>query len=145
MAACRRHRGEVLQTLEGTEMRPLLTRLLALFRRGQLDDEFSDEMSAHLELSTADYLARVMSLEDARRAALLRFAGTLQTAEAYRDRQGLPLLDSLWQDRRYAARALRKNPGVAAAAMLTLARGVGGTTAIFADVHAGPLCPLPLP
>ena len=67
-------------------MRPLIARLLALFRRRQLDDELSDEMSAHLEMSTADYLDRGMSLADARRAARLRFGGTLQTAEAYRDR-----------------------------------------------------------
>src|SRR5207249_8781150 len=71
-------------------MRPLLARLVALFRRRQLDDELSDEMSAHLELSTADHVARGLSLEDARRAAALRFGGTLQTAEAYRDRQGFP-------------------------------------------------------
>ena len=81
-------------------MRPLIARLLALFRRRQLDDELSDEMSTHLKLSTADYVDRGMSLADARRAAGLRFGGTLQTAEAYRDRQGFPLLESLWQDMR---------------------------------------------
>src|SRR5438445_7043877 len=91
-------------------MRPLLARLLALFHRRQLDDELSDEMSAHLELSTADHVARGLSLEDARRAAGLRFGGTLQTAEAYRDRQGFPLLESLWQDMRYAVRTLRRTP-----------------------------------
>jgi hypothetical protein len=91
-------------------MRPLIARLLALFRRRQLDDELSDEMSAHLELSTADYVDRGMSLADARRAAGLRFGGTLQTAEAYRDRQGFPLLESLWQDMRYAVRTLRRTP-----------------------------------
>jgi len=61
-------------------MRPLLARLLALFRRRQLDDELSDEISAHLELSTAEHVARGLSVEDARRAAALRFGGTLQTA-----------------------------------------------------------------
>jgi putative ABC transport system permease protein len=69
-------------------MRPLLARLLAMFHRRRLDDELSDEMSAHLELSTADYVDRGLSLEDARRAARLRFGGTLQTTEAYRDRPG---------------------------------------------------------
>ena len=67
-------------------MRPLFARLLALFRRRQLDDELSDEISAHLELSTADYVARGMSLEDARRAAARRFGGTAQTSEMYRER-----------------------------------------------------------
>src|SRR2546425_6284670 len=91
-------------------MRPLLARLLALFHRRQLDDELSDEMSAHLELSTADHVARGLSLEDARRAAALRFGGTLQTAEAYRDRQGFPLLESLWRGVRFAGGGLGENP-----------------------------------
>jgi hypothetical protein len=98
-------------------MRPLLARVLALFCRRQLDDELSDEMSAHLELSTADHLARGMSLEDARRAAGLKFGGALQTAEAYRDRQGFPLVDSLSRDLRYAGRSLRRTPVFAATAI----------------------------
>jgi hypothetical protein len=88
-------------------MRPLIARLLASFRRRQLDDELSDEMSAHLELSTADYADRALSHADADRARL-RFGGTLQTAEAYGDRQGFPLLESLCQG--YAVRALRRTP-----------------------------------
>src|SRR5882762_11837196 len=106
-------------------MRPLLARLLALFHRRQLDDELCDEMSAHLELSTADHVARGLSPEDARRAAALRFGGTLQTAEAYRDRQGFPLLESLWQDVRYAVRTLRRTPLFAVTVAATMGLGLG--------------------
>src|SRR5438876_11508924 len=109
-------------------VRPLIARLLALFRRRQLDDELSDEMSAHLELSTADYIDRGMSLEDARRAAGLKFGGILQTGEAYRDRQGFPLLESMWQDVHYALRTLRKSPAFTTTAAATLSLAIGATT-----------------
>src|SRR5438445_6515500 len=126
-------------------MRPLLARLLALFHRRQLDDELSDEMSAHLELSTADHVARGLSLDDARRAAALRFGGTLQTAEAYRDQQGFPLLDSLFQDVRYAVRTLRKNPAFTFTALATLALGIGLNTAIVSVAYGVLWRPLPYP
>jgi hypothetical protein len=79
-----------------------------------------------------------MSLEEARRAAGLRFGGTLQTAEACRDRQGFPLLESIWQDVRYAVRALRRTPAFAAMAisMLALALGLCANVAIFGFLAA---------
>jgi putative ABC transport system permease protein len=112
-------------------MRALLARLLALFHRRQRDHELSDEMSTHLELSTADLVASGLSLEDARRAAALRFGGTLQTAEAYRDQQGFSRLESLWQDVRYAVRTLRKNPAFATTAGATLALAIGAQTSVY--------------
>ena len=112
-------------------MRGLVARLLALFHRRQLDHELSDEMSTHLELSTADHVARGLSPEDARRAAALEFGGTLQTAEAYRDRQGFPLLDAWWQDVRHAVRTLGKNPAFTTTAAATLALAIGAQTSVY--------------
>ena len=126
-------------------MRPLIARLLALFRRRQLDDELSDEMSAHLEMSTADYVDRGMSLADARRAARLRFGGTLQTAEAYRDRQGFPLLESLWQDMRYAVRTLRRTPLFVVTVAATIGLGLGLSGSAFTILNAYLLKPIDLP
>jgi predicted permease len=116
-----------------------------LFRRRQFDDELSDEMSAHLELSTADYVDRGMSLADARRAARLRFGGTLQTAEAYRDRQGFPLLESLWQDMRYAVRTLSRTPLFAVTVAVTMGLGLGLLGSAFTILNAYLLKPIDLP
>jgi predicted permease len=116
-----------------------------LFRRRHLDDELSDEMSAHLEISTADYVDRGMSLADARRVAELRFGGTVQTAEAYRDRQGFPLLESLWQDVRYAVRTLRRTPLFAMTVTATMGLGLGLLGSAFTLLNAYLLKPIDLP
>jgi putative ABC transport system permease protein len=126
-------------------MRRFLARLIALFQRRRLDRELSDEIAAHLEMAIADNRARGLSPEEARRVAMTAFGGVLQTEEAYRDRQGFPLLESMVQDIRYTARSVRQSPTFAAIAVLTLALGIGATTSIFSVVQTLLIRPLPFP
>jgi predicted permease len=128
-----------------TRLRIFFHRLLGLFLRRKLERELEEEIRSHLEMQIEDNLREGMNLEDARRAARLRFGGVERVKEAYRDKSRLGWIESLWQDLRYAIRTLFRNPVFSVVALLTLAIGIGSTIAIFSVVHALLLKPLPYP
>jgi len=124
-------------------IRVALSRCRALFRGRILNGELDEELRAHIELATEDNLRAGMSAEDARAAALRAFGGVTQTKETYRLLRSLPLVETLSNDLKFGVRQLLHSPAYALTAILTLALGIGATTAIFSVVKAALLAPLP--
>jgi predicted permease len=116
-------------------MRNIWQRLAALFRGRRLDRELSEELEIHLAMQAEEFRGQGMEPTAARAAALREFGGVLQTQEAYRERRGVAWLESTAKDVRYALRGLRRNPGFTAAAVISLALGIGANTAIFSLFH----------
>jgi putative ABC transport system permease protein len=124
-------------------LREWLSRMAATFRRDRLDQELEEEVRAHLEMLTERFVGQGIDPTEAAYAARRQFGGVTQMKETLRDRRALPPLDVLVQDVRHAFRQLRKAKWLTVAAVLTLAVGIGASTAVFAVLDAVVLKPLP--
>jgi putative ABC transport system permease protein len=118
-------------------------RLRALFSKA--DREFDEEIRFHLDRETERHVAAGRTPDEGRRLALKAFGGVEATKELRRDGWGVRWLDDTLRDARYAIRSLARNPVLACTAILTLALGIGASTAIFSALNAVVLRPLPFP
>jgi len=122
-----------------------ISRVAGSFVNSRSERQLDDELTFHLEMQTRKEIERGLSLEDARKAASQRLGGVDQTKDAYRDQRGLPWLDTLIPDLRYAWRIMRRDVGFSVVALGTLAIGIGATTTIFSLLQGVLLAPLPYP
>lgn len=110
-------------------------------RRG--DQRLREEMQAHLSMQTEENIRSGMSPAEARRQARLKIGGVEAIREDYHAEEGLPLLENLIQDLRYALRQVRRSPGFAAMVIGVLGLGIGACTLVFAVVYGALINPYP--
>ncbi|MGO9337922.1 MAG: ADOP family duplicated permease [Terracidiphilus sp.] len=127
------------------KLRAFALRMFGFFRARNSDDEFAAELASHVTLHTEEGIRNGLSPAEARRQALIRLGGAEQTRQAYRERQIVPWLESIWHDLRYGLRMMAHNPAFTAVAVLTLAVGIGASTAIFSVIKPILIDPLPYP
>jgi hypothetical protein len=122
----------------------LLRRMANLFRRERVSAEIAAELEAHMQLRMEDNIARGMRPEEARREARLQFGNPDATRERVAAADTTVGLDSWARDVRHAARQLRRAPGFALTAMVTLAVGIGANVVVFGVLNTLLLKPIPV-
>jgi predicted permease len=128
-----------------SRLRAYAARLRGLVRGPRHDEQFNDEIQQHLRLLADRFVAQGMSREEAALAARRQFGSLITLQDDRWALQTLPSIESLWQDVRYALRALRRNPGSSILAVLVLALGIGANTAVFTVADAVLFKPLAFP
>lgn len=120
-------------------------RLRGLFRRNSIEAELNEELRAHIEQQAEKYIQAGMSPQEAARRARLEFGGIEQVKEECRDTWGIRFINELGRDVRYGLRQLHRSPGFTVVAILTLALGIGATTAVLSVMESILWKALPFP
>jgi predicted permease len=126
-------------------LRRFFSRLASLVTRRAQDQRLREEIDEHIALQTAENIRAGLSSVEARRQALLKFGAVEAIKQDYRARRGLPFVENVVQDVRFALRSLRHTPGLTAFVVMTLALGIGMTSATFSMVDALIFRPYPVP
>jgi putative ABC transport system permease protein len=121
----------------------LASSIAALIARRRQEAELRDEIRFHIDMETDRNMKHGLSEADARRVAMREFGGVERHKDDVRDERGAGAFFDAWSDVRFAARSLLRRPGFTAAATITLALGIGATTALFGVMKRVLLAPLP--